>query len=302
MDTAETLERVHSKKKKSARHHQNHFPAEDTAYNNNNAGFVEPSTNLTTSPYFKSLAKPLKSPFHENLNVLETWTDEAGTVVTVEEYAIRRGIGQHWTEAYHRGIAGHCVKRVHIKQNGTHVRVESSRVMHFMKGELSFDYNVPYTAAGRHPKLKGTGHVWFIPSYHYHIKFDLSGEVVLEHGTFLCCQGTIEVKSKVISGKASVMGDSTPVQTKLVGTGWVVLRIPVPECEVQIVKLENEVLKVGHHHTVLLRTNSIDFSAEYAGKGIGTSSHVLRTYKGTGLVWLMPTVVTYGDLLTPGGV
>jgi len=173
--------------------------------------------------------------------------------------------------------------------------------------KIELDAKVTLSNSVQHairPKVRGMGHLWLEPSYDYHVRYDLDGEIVVEHHFFWACQSPcITNKIKVISLKASAVGDSVPIHTKLVGKGWVVFRIPVPECEIQKIKLHDEKLTVDHHRSVIFRSNSIKFSAEFAGKGMfqktfnTTNEGVLRTYTGSGEVWLLPTVLAYEHAL-----
>jgi len=251
--------------------------------------------------YLESLSKPLDSPFHENLKVLKTFTSSDGTIVTIEEYVAMRGVYQNWIEAYYRGLAGHFVKRVHIELKNTEIKVESGAV-HLMKGQLELDAKMTLSTSIQgsiRPKISGNGHLWMEPSYQYYAKIDIDGEIVIEQGYFWACQGSILAKAKKISAKASVVGESSVFHTKLTGKGWIIMRLPVPECEVQKFQLNDEKLVVDHHKSVIWRSKGVSFSAEFAGKtgfqkAMNTSGEgVFRTYKGTGEVWVMPTLIAY---------
>jgi len=271
-----------------------------------NAGFVNPEKGKNASLYYQSLSKPLNSPFHENLNVLESWVDEQGTKVTVEEFVILRGALQDWQESYFRGLAGHYAKRIHIEMGEeTEVRIESGS-LHFMKGRsIHLDAKLTVSAGLQgtiKPRIRGLGHLWLEPTYNYYVRYPLDGDIIIEGGFFWAAQGTIEVKAKVISAKGSVIGDSNLIHTRLSGKGWVIFQIPVPECEIQKIQLDDEKLYMDPPRSVIFRPKSVKFSAEFAGKGVFQKAFntagegVFRTYVGTGEVWILPTVSIYEKL------
>jgi uncharacterized protein (AIM24 family) len=275
-------------------------------YGNAQAGFVAQDSGRTYL-YYQSLSKPLNSPFHENLHVLESWTDEHETKVSIEEYVVLRGSVQDWEQAHYRGIAGHYAKRVHIELTGNgEVKIEPGAV-HYMKGKsIQLDAKVTANSMiqGVKPKIKGVGHLWLEPTYNYYIKYMLDGEIMLESGWFAASQSQeIESKPKIQSMKGSVVGDAGLLHTKMTGKGWLLFRSPVPECEIQKVFLDNEKLTVDHFRSVIFYSRSLKFSAEYAGKGLfqkafnTTKEGVFRTYTGTGEVWILPTLIIYEQMM-----
>ena len=96
-----------------------------------------------------------------------------------------------------------------------------------------------------------------------------------------------------------LFGKETFFQTKLSGSGVVVLEIPVPETEIIKVKLINDTLKVDGNFAIL-RSGNLEFTVEKSAKtliGTGTSGEgFLSTFRGTGEVWLLPTLIAYEEL------
>ena len=97
---------------------------------------------------------------------------------------------------------------------------------------------------------------------------------------------------------AGAFGGQGFFQSKLKGTGWVVLELPVPETEIIKYKLNgpNDVLKVDGTFGIL-RKGDIQFKVEKSTKSlIGSSLNgegMLQTYSGFGEVWVAPTMDTY---------
>lgn len=83
-------------------------------------------------------------------------------------------------------------------------------------------------------------------------------------------------------------------QTRIEGSGIVVLKVPVPESEIFKCILINDTLKVDGNFAIL-RTGNIEFSVEKSSKSIiGTAvsgEGMVNVYRGTGEVWLVPTKV-----------
>ena len=102
---------------------------------------------------------------------------------------------------------------------------------------------------------------------------------------------------------SALFGTEGFFQTKLKGTGIVVLEIPVPETEIFKYSLVEDVLKIDGNFSVL-RTGGIQFTVEKTTKtliGSGFSGEgLLNVFRGTGEVWLMPTKVVYDKIISEG--
>ncbi|MGN1029207.1 MAG: AIM24 family protein, partial [Bacilli bacterium] len=92
-------------------------------------------------------------------------------------------------------------------------------------------------------------------------------------------------------------------QTRLRGSGIVVLEIPVPEKEIFRCKLFRDVLKIDGNFAIL-RSGNIEFTVEKSGTTlVGTALNgegLLNVYRGTGEVWLVPTESIYSNLKERG--
>ena len=97
-----------------------------------------------------------------------------------------------------------------------------------------------------------------------------------------------------------MLGGEGLFQTKISGTGWAVMNIPVPASEVIRHTLNNEKLSVDGT-IALLRKGAIEYRVEKSNKSILGSAisgeGLLQTFTGTGEVWLAPTQTFYKRML-----
>ena len=117
---------------------------------------------------------------------------------------------------------------------------------------------------------------------------------------FYCAQGSVSVK--VISQRnlsSAVAGGESFFQQQLTGPGIVILESTVPMSEVDIIDLENDTLKVDGNFAVL-RSSTLDFTVERSAKTLMGSAvsgeGLVNVYRGTGQVWLAPTIKVYDTL------
>lgn len=148
------------------------------------------------------------------------------------------------------------------------------------------------------PEYKGTGVVVLEPSFKHFLILDLEQEdIVVDKGMFYCAQAGVSVKpimQKNIS--SALLGGEGIFQIQLSGSGLVVLECPVPSSEIDVIELQNETLKVDGNFAVL-RSNSVQFTVERSAKTLVGSAvsgeGLVNVYKGTGQVWLAPTIKIY---------
>jgi len=125
-------------------------------------------------------------------------------------------------------------------------------------------------------------------------------EIVVDKGMFYAAQGSVEVKPIMQKNVSSaLLGGEGLFQMSLKGPGLAVLECAVPMCEIDIIELNNDVLKVDGNFAVL-RTGNIDFAVERSAKtllGSAVSGEgLVNVYRGTGQVWLAPTIKVYNTL------
>ncbi|NKF07791.1 AIM24 family protein [Clostridium gasigenes] len=155
------------------------------------------------------------------------------------------------------------------------------------------------------PVFEGTGEIFLEPTFGHYALIELEDEeIVVDDGMFYACEEEIEVGVAMQKSISSmVFGNEGLYQTKLKGSGIVLLEIPVPEKEILRCKLYKDTLKVDGNF-VLLRTGNIDFTVEKSGTSlIGTTLNgegLLNVYRGTGEVWIVPTKAIYNELSDTG--
>ncbi|GAA0086629.1 AIM24 family protein [Clostridium sp. MB05] len=155
------------------------------------------------------------------------------------------------------------------------------------------------------PTLKGTGEVFLEPRFGHFTLIELEDEeIIVDDGLFYACEEGIEVEPAMQKTVSSMLfGNEGVYQTRLRGSGIVVLEIPVPDKEILRCKMFRDTLKVDGNFAIL-RSGNIEFSVEKSGTTlIGTAFNgegLLNVYKGTGEVWLVPTKAIYEELKETG--
>lgn len=216
------------------------------------------------------------------------------------------------TKLFYMNQGGITLKSVRIVLKGGAVKIESG-ALYFMKGHIKVA-NKPtkgfFKNLGSHllsgekmfkPEYSGVGEIWLEPSFGHFKVIELNNdEIIVDKGMFYACESDMEVAAvgqKNIS--SALFGGEGFFQTRIKGTGLVILNIPVPLDEVIVYHLEDEMLRVDGNFAIL-RRGDIDFSVKMVTKGIlGTmvsGEGLLQTFKGTGEVWLAPTQSVYEQL------
>lgn len=155
------------------------------------------------------------------------------------------------------------------------------------------------------PHYKGVGELLLEPSFGHYALLELENEeIIIDDSLFFAAEDSIEIGITAMKTVSSALfGTEGLFQTKLKGSGIVVLEIPVPETEVFKYSLVDDVLKIDGNFSVL-RTGGITFTVEKTTKtliGSGFSGEgLLNVFRGTGEVWLMPTKVVYEKILSEG--
>mgnify|MGYP003099030003 CR=1 FL=1 len=152
------------------------------------------------------------------------------------------------------------------------------------------------------PEYSGTGLLVLEPSFKHFLVLELAANesIIVDDGMFYCAQGSVSVK--VISQRnlsSAVAGGESFFQQQLTGPGIVILESTVPMSEVDIIDLENDTLKVDGNFAVL-RSSTLDFTVERSAKTLMGSAvsgeGLVNVYRGTGQVWLAPTIKVYDTL------
>lgn len=157
------------------------------------------------------------------------------------------------------------------------------------------------------PRYEGTGEIFLEPTFGHYALIELEDdEVIVDDGLFYACEDTVEVGVAMQKSLSAMMlGNEGIFQTKLSGSGIVVLEIPVPETEIFKCKINNDLLKVDGNFAIL-RTGDIEFAVEKSSKSILSTATggegLLNVFKGTGEIWLIPTKVIYDKLSIRNGI
>ncbi len=187
------------------------------------------------------------------------------------------------------------------------VRYESGG-MYYMQGNLDMEANLP-SAGGFlksmvtresvvKPVIKGSGTVWFEPSFGNFTIMELKGEEwILDKGAYYASEMGIEIGSftnKSISGLFSGEGF---FQTKVNGHGKIVMLSNGP---LETIELNNGKLVVDGSFAVA-RQSSVQLTVAKANKGIfGTmisGEGIVNTFTGTGKVLIAPAANRYITLV-----
>jgi len=151
------------------------------------------------------------------------------------------------------------------------------------------------------PRYRGTGEVYLEPSFGHFIIAQLNNEtMVVDKGLFYAAQATVDVGVEIQKNlSAGLAGGEGWFQTRISGSGWVVLNVPVPVSEIVKVRLNGDKLSVDGSFA-LLRKGNVDFRVERSTKSLFGSARsgegLLQTFSGYGEVWLAPTQSVYQQL------
>jgi uncharacterized protein (AIM24 family) len=157
------------------------------------------------------------------------------------------------------------------------------------------------------PRYAGVGQIFLEPTFGQMVVAKLDNEeMVIADGMFYAVESTVAVQTtSMASLSTGLFGGQGFFQTSLQGTGWVVLALPVPEHEILRYTLTgpHDELKVDGAFG-LLRRGNVTFSVEKSTKtwvGSAVSGEgLLQTFRGTGEVWVAPTMAVYENLRLGG--
>ena len=152
------------------------------------------------------------------------------------------------------------------------------------------------------PEYTGTGTLVLEPSFKHFLVLELAEQesIIIDDGMFYCAQGSVKVKA--VSQKnvsSALLGGETLFQCQLTGPGIIILESVVPMEEINIIDLNNDVLKVDGNFAVL-RSSTLNFTVERSAKTLVGSAvsgeGLVNVYRGTGQVWLAPTIKVYNSM------
>ncbi|MCI1930978.1 MAG: AIM24 family protein [Clostridia bacterium] len=251
----------------------------------------------------------------ENIKVIEQY-EKGGLKVEVLEYQQLLGISNTAMAQtmYFMGKQNVRVRQIALYLNNEKVTVERGAMSYF-QGNLEMVSGVTMgNMLGRmmrgavtgeqmaQPEYKGTGMLVLEPSFKHFLVLELGkGEgIIVDDGMFYCAQGSVTVHAVAQKNISSaLLGGETLFQMELIGPGLIILESEVPMCEIDIMDLQNDTLKVDGNFAVL-RSSSLQFTVERSAKtliGSAVSGEgLVNVYRGTGQVWLAPTIKVYDTL------
>ena len=154
------------------------------------------------------------------------------------------------------------------------------------------------------PVYKGSGMLVLEPAFRHFIPFtlDVGETVIVDKGMFYLTSASVRVEPAFQKNLSSgLLGNEGWFQIALTGPGVVVLESEVPMCEIDIISLNNDVLKVDGNFAIL-RTGNIDFTVERSAQTLMGSAMsgegLVNVFRGTGQIWLAPTLKVYNMLST----
>lgn len=247
----------------------------------------------------------------ENIKIIDQ-AESGGVRIEVMEY--QKLLGSTNTSAavdlYYMEKQNMRCRQIAIYLDHSSMTVEPGAMSYF-RGDLEMTSGVTAgNALGRlfsgavtgegmaQPEYRGTGMLVLEPSFRHFLILQLEKEeVVVDKGMFYCAQGGITVKAVAQRSLSAALGGGEGIfQILLSGTGLAVLECPVPSCEIDVMELKNETLKVDGNFAVL-RSASLDFTVERSAKTLLDSAvsgeGLVNVYRGTGSIWLAPTIKVY---------
>ncbi len=257
----------------------------------------------------------------ENVKIIDTSTNKNMKVEILEYQKLLGGKNPYNAQMmYFMEQQNMKARQAAIYLENDAVRVEPGAMSYFM-GNLEMVSGVtPGNLLGRmftgavtgeataQPEYRGTGMIVLEPTFKHLLTLELQAgeEIIVDKGMFFAAQGSAVVSAFMQKNLSSAaLGGEGIFQTSIKGPGLVVLECAVPMCEIDIIELKNDVLKVDGSFAVL-RTAGIDFTVERSAKtliGSAVSGEgLVNVYRGTGQVWLAPTIKVYQELgFSPAG-
>lgn len=262
------------------------------------------------------------APQNEPFDVKQTVRGQNSVVDVIEYHPLRgcqsMGIAQSLYFAHQQGMLLRQA-RITLDRGGCQLQ---AGLLQFMRGAITIETDVKGVGGflagvvkgavtgetAVKPRYHGTGQIFLEPTFGQMVLVRLENEeMVIADGMFYAVESTIAVQvTPMASLSAGLFGGQGFYQTALRGTGWVVLALPVPENEILRYTLTgpHDELKVDGVFG-LLRRGAISFSVEKSTKtliGSAVSGEgLLQTFRGTGEVWVAPTMPVY-EILRLGGL
>ncbi len=251
----------------------------------------------------------------ENVRIIDQF-ESGGLRVEVLEYEKLLGLTNATMaqQVYFMEKQNIRVRQIALYLNNEKVTIEKGAMSYF-QGNIEMVSGVTLGNAlgrmirgavtGEHmaqPEYTGTGLLVLEPSFKHFLVLELAqGEsIIVDDGMFYCAQGSVTVKAVAQQNISSaVAGGESIFQQQLTGPGLIILESIVPMCEIDVIEMQNDVLRVDGNFAVL-RSAGLGFTVERSAKtliGSAVSGEgLVNVYRGTGQVWLAPTIKVYKTL------
>jgi uncharacterized protein (AIM24 family) len=152
------------------------------------------------------------------------------------------------------------------------------------------------------PEYRGSGVLVLEPSFKHFLTMELGpGEqIICDKGMFYATSASVSVEPTWAgSASGTLLGGEGMFMQLITGPGVVILESPVPMCEINRIKLNNDVLRVDGNFA-LLRTGGVQMTVEPVSPSLVGSAMsgegLVNVFRGTGEVWIAPTIKAYDAL------
>lgn len=237
-------------------------------------------------------------------------------VFTVLEYQRDRSISPDRAEtaffAYQMNVRKRQLIAELTKEKGVYIQAGE---MQMMLGDLEastdlkgvgdlFKKLVRGTVTGESavkPYYIGDGTLALEPTFMHILLLDLDlwgDDAVIEDGMFLACEDTISLEIQTRKNASSlILGNEGIYNVRLSGNGIAALESPVPEEELILIELEDDVVKFDGD-MAMIWSSSLDFTVERTTKtilgSVAAGEGFVNVYRGTGKILVAPIRDNYG--------
>lgn len=149
------------------------------------------------------------------------------------------------------------------------------------------------------PEYEGSGILVLEPSFkHFFVgELEAGEQIICDKGMFYAASTSVHIEPCFAGGvSGSILGGEGVFQQLITGPGMIVLELPVPMCEINICHLNNDILKVDGNFAVL-RSAGVQMNVERSSQTLVGSKvsgeGLLNVFRGTGDVWIAPTIKVY---------
>lgn len=249
----------------------------------------------------------------KNIEIIESFVD-SGIKVDVMEYQKLLS-----PKSPDQAMRLHFMQQENLKVRQLAIYVDNSAVqlqagaMSYFQGPLEMISGVTLgNAIGRmfagsvtgeamdKPVYSGSGLIVSEPSFRHFFGLMLRpGEsVIVDKGMFYMAANTVKVEPALQENMSSALfGKEGWFQLRLTGPGLAICECAVCKDEIDVIDLNNDILRVDGNFAIL-RTAGIQFYVDKSAKTLvgsaASGEGLVNTYRGTGQVWLAPTIKVYG--------